>query len=49
MLFDVNKFLVNQNLRSNNSYAIEIDENLTQDIDNEIDWKLAEIKYQLLN
>ena len=47
--FDVNKFLVNQNLRSNNSYAIEIDENLTQDIDNEIDWKLAEIKYQLLN
>jgi pseudaminic acid cytidylyltransferase len=45
--FDVNIFLITQSLRTNNSFAIEIDENLTQDIDNETDWKLAELKYKL--
>ena len=27
--------------------AMEIDENMTQDIDSETDWKLAELKYKL--
>lgn len=45
--FDVNKFIKNQNLRTNNSFAMEIDENMTQDIDSETDWRLAELKYKL--
>ncbi|RKF03945.1 N-acylneuraminate cytidylyltransferase [Tenacibaculum lutimaris] len=32
---------------TDNSGIIEIDELLAQDIDNETDWKLAELKYQL--
>lgn len=46
--FDVNNFLENKSLRTENSFAIEVDENLTQDIDNELDWKLAELKYKLI-
>jgi N-acylneuraminate cytidylyltransferase len=45
--FDVNKFLKSQALRTNNSFALEIDENMTQDIDSETDWRLAELKYKL--
>lgn len=45
--FDVNKFIITQNLRTDNTFAIEIDENMTQDIDSESDWKLAELKYTL--
>jgi len=47
--FDVNKFFITQSLRTNNSFAIEVEENLTQDIDNETDWKIAELKYKLMN
>jgi pseudaminic acid cytidylyltransferase len=38
-----------RNIYSNNSSGIVIDEIYAQDIDNEIDWKLAEIKYKLIN
>jgi pseudaminic acid cytidylyltransferase len=34
-------------LKSDNRYAFEVPEHLAQDIDNEIDWKLAELKYKL--
>jgi N-acylneuraminate cytidylyltransferase len=33
---------------TNNTSCIEISELAAQDIDNEQDWKLAELKYQLL-
>jgi N-acylneuraminate cytidylyltransferase len=36
-------------LYTNNTGAIIIDEFHSQDIDNEIDWKLAEVKFKLLN
>jgi len=39
--------LEKKKLWTNNSGIIEIDELLAQDIDNETDWKLAELKYQL--
>ena len=38
----------NKKLFTENSSFIELDELRTQDIDNEIDWKLAELKYELL-
>ncbi len=38
----------NNKLFTENSSFIELDELRTQDIDNEIDWKLAELKYELL-
>ena len=36
-----------QNLMTDNTYGIEVDELKVQDIDNETDWKLAELKYEL--
>ncbi len=39
---------INKKLFTENSSFIELDELQTQDIDNEIDWKLAELKYELL-
>lgn len=45
--FDVKKLLVNKSLRTQNTYAIEIDEIHAHDIDSENDWKLAELKYKL--
>ncbi|MGG6231417.1 pseudaminic acid cytidylyltransferase [Tenacibaculum sp. SDUM215027] len=39
--------LENKKLWTDNSGIIEIDELLAQDIDNETDWKLAELKYKL--
>jgi pseudaminic acid cytidylyltransferase len=42
------QLLRGRKLFSNNSGFIIIDEMSAQDIDNEIDWKLAEIKYSLL-
>lgn len=45
--FNVNKLLVNKSLRTVNTLAIEIDELHAHDIDNESDWKLAELKYKL--
>lgn len=45
--FDIEKLLINKSLRSENTNAIEIDELSAHDIDNENDWKLAELKYNL--
>lgn len=47
--FNVNNFLQTRQLLSNNSGAIEISELEAQDIDNETDWKLAEMKFRLIN
>lgn len=38
----------NKSLWTDNTGVIEIDEHQVQDIDNMIDWKLAELKYKLL-
>jgi len=47
--FDVASFLQTQKLITPNSGAIEISELEGQDIDNETDWKLAEMKFRLIN
>ena len=46
--FKVNTFLKEKKLFGNNSGGIIIDEMEGQDIDNETDWIIAEIKYKLL-
>lgn len=46
--FKVNSFLQSQKLITANSGAIEISELEGQDIDNETDWKLAEMKFRLI-
>ncbi|WP_282787934.1 pseudaminic acid cytidylyltransferase [Flavobacterium croceum] len=46
--FNVNKFLSTRSLRTDNTFAVKIDPFMTQDIDNEVDWKLAEMKYKLM-
>ena len=46
--FRVNTFLEEKKLFGENSGGIEIDETEGQDIDNEMDWRLAELKYQLM-
>lgn len=45
--FDVKKLMVNKSLRTENTFAIEIDELHAHDIDTENDWVLAELKYKL--
>ena len=45
--FNVKKLLLNKSLITENTYAIKTSELLAQDIDNESDWKLAEMKYKL--
>jgi pseudaminic acid cytidylyltransferase len=45
--FNVNRLLQNKSLRTNNTRTIEINEMNAQDIDNDLDWKLAELKYKL--
>ncbi len=47
-VFDVEKFKEAKKLVTKNTGAIIIDELEMQDIDNEVDWKLAELKYQLM-
>ena len=47
--FRVDRFLQQQSLFTQNSGAVELDELEVQDIDSLTDWKLAELKYQLLN
>ena len=47
-VIDVEKFKEAKRLVTKNTGAIVIDELEMQDIDNEVDWKLAELKYQLL-
>ncbi len=46
--FDVARFEQTKSLRTDNTIAMEIDENHAQDIDSESDWQLAELKYQNL-
>lgn len=45
---DTNALLINKKIISNRSSFIEIPEIESQDIDNENDWKIAELKYELL-
>lgn len=45
---DPKKMLQNKKIISNNTGYIELNELECQDIDNEIDWELAELKYKLL-
>jgi pseudaminic acid cytidylyltransferase len=47
--FNVEEFLQSQKLISENAIGLEVSELEAQDIDNEVDWKLAELKYQLLH
>jgi pseudaminic acid cytidylyltransferase len=47
--FDVAQFLVTNALLTQNSAGLEIAELAAQDIDNETDWKLAELKYKLMH
>lgn len=44
---NVNSFLMNKNLITNKTAFIELDELMVQDIDNESDWDIAELKYSL--
>ncbi|CAN1543355.1 NeuA CMP-N-acetylneuraminic acid synthetase [Flavobacteriaceae bacterium] len=45
--FDVKKLMVNKSLRTQDTFAIEIDELHAHDIDTENDWILAELKFKL--
>lgn len=45
--FNVKRLITQKNLMTNNTGAIEVSELKVQDIDNEVDWKLAELKYGL--
>ena len=47
--FRVANFLDSKKLWTDNTGTIELPETKVQDIDNEIDWKLAELKFSLLN
>lgn len=46
--FDTAVFLQTKSLVSANTFAIEVPESEVQDIDNEEDWKIAEIKYSFI-
>jgi len=46
---DTNTMLQNKSMISNNTTYIELDETHTQDIDNESDWKMAELKYRIIH
>ena len=46
--FRVNEFLKSKSLVSDNTFAVITSELEVQDIDNDEDWKLAEIKYRYL-
>lgn len=47
--FDVLKFFLNKNLRTNNTFGVLINELHAQDIDSENDWLIAELKYKLFS
>jgi N-acylneuraminate cytidylyltransferase len=47
--FQVKSFLENNQLLNENTGGLIISELEGQDIDNENDWKLAEMKFKLLN
>ena len=44
---NTNKLMLAKNLFTEKTGAIIISELISQDIDNETDWKLAELKFQL--
>jgi N-acylneuraminate cytidylyltransferase len=46
-VFNIKDILNKGKLWTDNTGIIEISENSAQDIDNEVDWQLAELKYQL--
>jgi pseudaminic acid cytidylyltransferase len=46
--FKTEKFLQSNKLITDNTIGLEVPESEVQDIDNEEDWKIAEIKYDLL-
>ncbi|HEX7905937.1 MAG TPA: pseudaminic acid cytidylyltransferase [Chitinophagaceae bacterium] len=46
--FDIAKFIKIKSLVSANTFSLEVPESEVQDIDNEEDWKIAEIKYSFL-
>lgn len=47
--FKIDSFLKTHDLTDSTSGAIVLNENEVQDIDDETDWKVAEMKYKLLN
>jgi N-acylneuraminate cytidylyltransferase len=47
--FKVDSFMKQKRLFMNNTVPMEIPESEVQDIDNEEDWKIAEMKYRILN
>lgn len=46
--FNCDRFLESGKLVTENTYGLEVPESEVQDIDNEEDWKIAEIKFELL-
>ena len=46
--FDVKRFMETRKLMTENTGAIIVSEMEVQDIDNETDWKLAELKYEMM-
>lgn len=47
--FNIKKLNENKNIMSNNTGCVVLSEMEVQDIDNETDWQLAELKFQLNN
>ncbi|WP_298222712.1 pseudaminic acid cytidylyltransferase [Flavobacterium sp.] len=47
--FNVDRLLATKSLRTENTFTIEINDLYAQDIDNENDWILAEMKYKLFS
>lgn len=45
---DLNKLSLNSKIFSDNSASVELDPICVQDLDNESDWQMAELKYELL-
>ncbi len=48
-VFRTQSFLKNKNIMVGNILPLELSELEVQDIDNEVDWKLAELKYNLIH
>ena len=48
-VFRTESFLKNKNIMVGDILPLELSELEVQDIDNEVDWKLAELKYNLIH
>ena len=46
--FKTERFLKDRKILQDNTIALEVPESEVQDIDNEEDWKIAEMKYSIL-